>query len=640
MTVPNRATPDAAQDARRAEADGKSAESANAPAETPGAPSEALASAAEAASAPAGALASAAEAASAPAGALAISAEASAAPAGAPAAADVAPAEAPASAEAGPAEADDMSAPPQATAAGPMPPPRATRAVAVLRRHWLFSALLAAGMVLRVLVQVGYQPALIYIDTLKYLYGASPGSEPLGYTAILRVVLTVGDLGTVAGIQHLLGPAMAVTLYAVTLRRGAPRWLAALATAPVLLDVYQLQMEHMIMPDVWFEALVVAGLAVLLWRPRVSVPAAVTGGLILAAAATVMQLGMVLVLPAVIFLLAAGGGWRQALSRSAALALAFVLVILGYSGISYARNGYFGLAHRQSLTGRLAYSADCATLTLPAAARPLCPTPAEQANGPDWLEHSGQSPLYAVQVKRGTRAALIGDINSAVMSQQPLRVLGSIAGDAARLFALTRDPVRSVTPVSRWQFQTGYPTYPPWTSICPAGPRTAQTCLVQQTTIQKQVAPASDLLVRPGGTIVVGVQKKAFGHFHGNKLRLSYGRTAQVNRPIASFLRAYQLHGGYTPGPLLALFGLAGLAGSLLLLIRRLDDRTRQLALGCLLFTATAVAILLSPDVYEFSWRYELPAVVTLVPAGLLGIWAVGTMRKAREKPGKTPAQS
>jgi len=559
-----------------------------------------------------------------------------------PVEADVTPVEAdvtPSVADGGPAGAEARPAPDDA-AAGPKPPQRYARAVSVLRRHWLFSALLTAGLVLRVLAQIAYQPALVYIDTPKYLYGASAGSEPLGYTAILRAVLTVGNLGTVAAIQHVLGLAMAVALYAVLLRRGLPRWLAALATAPVLLDAYQLQMEHMIMPDVWFEALIVAGLAVLLWRPRVSVPAAVVAGVILAAAATVMQLGVVLILPAVIFLLAAGGGWRQMLSRSAALALAFVLVILGYCGISYAWNGYFGLAHRQSLIGRLAYSADCATLTLPKAARPLCPTPAEQANGPDWLEHSGQSPLYTASVKPGTRGALIADINSAVMSQQPLRVLGSIIGDAARLFALTRDPVQSVTPISRWQFQTGYPTYPPWTSICPAGQLTAQACLVQQTTIQKQVAPASDLLVRPGGTIIVGVQKKAFGQFYGTRVRLSYGRTAQVNRPIAGFLRGYQLHGGYTPGPLLALFCLTGLAGSLLLLFRRLDERTRQLALGCLLFTATAAVMLLSPDLYEFSWRYELPAVVTLVPAGVLGIWAVTRMRKAGKKQQDAPAES
>jgi hypothetical protein len=200
--------------------------------------------------------------------------------------------------------------------------------------------------------------------------------------------------------------------------------------------------------------------------------------------------------------------------------------------------------------------------------------------------------------------------------------------------------VQSITPISRWQFQTSYPTYPPWTSICTSGQLIPATCLTQQQAIQQRVAPVTDTLLRPNGTIVVGVQKQAFGKFQASRLRLSYGRTAQVNRPIASFLRGYQLHGGYTPGPLLALFLLTGLAGSLLLLARRLDDRTRQLALSCLLFTAMAVMVLLPPDVYEFSWRYELPAVVTLVPAGLLGIWALRSFRKAPKKPAGEPAEA
>src|SRR6476619_1269821 len=123
------------------------------------------------------------------------------------------------------------------------PRPLGAAAVAV-RRHWLVSILLAAGLVLRVLALDAYHPALIYVDTLKYLYGASPGSEPLGYTVLLRLMLLAGDLGMVAVIQHLLGLAMAVTLYAVLLRRGAGLWLAALAVAPVLLDAYQIQMEQ------------------------------------------------------------------------------------------------------------------------------------------------------------------------------------------------------------------------------------------------------------------------------------------------------------------------------------------------------------------------------------------------------------
>src|SRR5947207_3394824 len=197
------------------------------------------------------------------------------------------------------------------------------RVAAAVRHHWLVSALLAAGLVLRVLALAAYHPALIYVDTLKYLYGASPGSEPLGYTTLLRLMLLLGDLGTVAVIQHLLGLAMAIALYAVLLRRDVARWLAALAAAPVLLDAYQIQMEQTIMPDVWFEALIVAGLAVLLWRPAVIMPVAVVAGLILGSSATVKQLGELLVLPAVVYVLAAGG--RRAITSSAALVVAFVL---------------------------------------------------------------------------------------------------------------------------------------------------------------------------------------------------------------------------------------------------------------------------------------------------------------------------
>ena len=128
-----------------------------------------------------------------------------------------------------------------------------------MRRHWLITALLLAGLVLRGLSTAAYQPALLYIDSLKYLFGAWPGNDPLGYNVILKVLLVGGDLNTVTVIQHLVGLAMAVVLYLLLLRRGTPRWLAALAAAPVLLDAYQVQIEQTIMPDVWFEALIVAG---------------------------------------------------------------------------------------------------------------------------------------------------------------------------------------------------------------------------------------------------------------------------------------------------------------------------------------------------------------------------------------------
>jgi hypothetical protein len=206
-----------------------------------------------------------------------------------------------------------------------------------------------------------------------------------------------------------------------------------------------------------------------------------------------------------------------------------------------------------------------------------------------------------------------------------------------RLFALTRGPAQGITPIGRWQFQTGYPTYPPWVNVCPAGSFIPENCLVGQHAVQRRVAPITDLLIRPDGTIVVGVQRKLFGPFHASVLKPAYGGPAQVNRPLAEFLRSYQLDGGYTPGPLLALFGVTALVGSLLLVSRRIGARTRQLALACLLFTGTAVVVLLAPDVYQFSWRYELPVVITLVPAGVLGIIALLSLRGAGRRPGGGP---
>src|SRR5262245_1755463 len=341
--------------------------------------------------------------------------------------------------------------------------------VTLLRRHWLIAVLLAAGLVLRILAQVAYHPPLISVAPLRYLYGAYPGSEPLGYTAMLRLALVAGGLGVVTIIQHLLGLALAVVLYIVLQRRGAPPWLAALAVAPVLLDAYQLQMEQMIMPEALFEALVVAGLAILLWRPAITMPLAIAAGLVLGSSAAVKQLGLMLVAPAVVFLLVSVRTWRRSFAMSGALIAAFLVPVLGYCTFSYVHDGHFWLAHRQPATGRLAAAADCATLKLPAAVRRICPTPAEQAHGPDWLEHSGQSPLFRTPVKPGTRGQLISELNSAVAHQQPLRVAGAIAADWTRLFAPVRQGSASVTPISRWQFQTTYPTYPPWIGVNKAG---------------------------------------------------------------------------------------------------------------------------------------------------------------------------
>ena len=166
-----------------------------------------------------------------------------------------------------------------------------------VRRHCFFLLVLTAGLVLRVLAETAYRPALLYIDSVKYLEG-SVATAPQGYQALIRLLEPVGGLALVAAVQHVFGLAMAVALYAVLLRRGAPRWVATLAAAPVLLDAYQLQLEQTIMPDVLFETMIAAGLVVLLWRPGPWPLAA--GALVLGAAVTVREIGAVLIVPVVV----------------------------------------------------------------------------------------------------------------------------------------------------------------------------------------------------------------------------------------------------------------------------------------------------------------------------------------------------
>ena len=104
-------------------------------------------------------------------------------------------------------------------------------------------------------------------------------------------------------VQHLLGLAMAVVIYVVLRRRGVWRWLAALATAPVLLDAYQLQIEHIIMSDTLFEACWSPRSRVLAWH-RPPGPVAIAGRrVVLGAASTVRAVGVPLILVFLVYVL-------------------------------------------------------------------------------------------------------------------------------------------------------------------------------------------------------------------------------------------------------------------------------------------------------------------------------------------------
>jgi hypothetical protein len=181
------------------------------------------------------------------------------------------------------------------------------------------------------------------------------------------------------------------------------------------------------------------------------------------------------------------------------------------------------------------------------------------------------------------------DFDRRVVKQQPLNVLASIGKDTLKLFAPGRTTSTGDPSITRWQFQTFYPQYPQYIVIS-HGAFVFGT--FNHEGVEEQIGTGADF--RGGNPAVIG--------------------------PLASFLRGYQTHGGYTPGPLFAFTVLAGLAGSLAALRRRASPAQRATALACLLFFTTGVVALLSSDVFEFNWRYQLPALVTLPPAAALAI--------------------
>ncbi len=487
-----------------------------------------------------------------------------------------------------------------------------------LRRNWIASLLVAGGIVMRVITEYAYHPAILYIDTLKYLYDAWPGSDPILYKVPLKMILSLGGtLGTVEFIQHVIGILMAITIYALIVRRGGARWLGAIAMAPVLFDGYQLQAEAMIMPDIWFEALIVAGLAVMLWRPRPTLQMLVLGSLLLGGSVGLRQVGEIFIGPILVLVLVLGGGFIKVLTNVTAVVVAFVLAIALYMGASKVLTGHFRISESSSsLTyGRLASVVDCATLNVPAQARLLCPTKLEQAKGPDWLEHALNGPLRSLSRKLppalaadpSVRAKIVSEFNHAVELQQPFRVVKAVLRDSIKLFAVFRKTDVGDTPIWRWQFHGYFPTFSQYvtTAYSPALHREA---------------------------IFIKLPEK-----RAKPLAASYGGAPQVNVTLAKFLRAYQLNGGYAPGPFLALCTLLGLAGSLLLFWRRrLTEAGGHLAIACLAFFVTGVAVIGMSDVFEFSWRYQLPALVTLPVAGALGAAVVMDAVRKRRTPQAT----
>ncbi|HEY3748072.1 MAG TPA: glycosyltransferase family 2 protein [Pseudonocardiaceae bacterium] len=462
----------------------------------------------------------------------------------------------------------------------------------LLRRHWLLIVLLTAGVALRVLSLVAYQPALLYIDSYRYLANLNALDptqlDPIGYDLVLRALLPLGGLRTVVIVQHVLGVGMAFAVYVLALRHGARRWLAALATAPVLLDAYQVQIEQNVMSDIWLQALLVGALWLLVSRGAPGPLRAAGAGLLLAIAVVMRTVALPAVLPALGYLVVAGGAWRskagwtRIAARAGALLTCFGFVLFCYSGYFHREAGHWGLTGSTGdvLYGRTAEVADCDALHLSPVLRQLCPSePLGARKGVDYYSHVDGDPRWPGFVPAGTTVpALQRQFAEAVLKAQPFAVVGDVLSDFGKGFALGRTSAPTDVPVYRWQFQTSYPI---WSGTA--------------------AAVSADVT-------------------YGGQLPTVYPR-------LAAFLRDYQLGGGYTPGPALALCGIMGLVGGF-------GARRRSgIRAATMLVTGMAGTVLFVSAMFEFSWRYQLPGLALLPLAGILGLTVlIGPLRRPKGK--------
>jgi 4-amino-4-deoxy-L-arabinose transferase-like glycosyltransferase len=447
-----------------------------------------------------------------------------------------------------------------------------------LRRHWMFAALLVLAAALRAVVFAAYHPALIFPDSVRYLQYAHNFADghwsvdalrQSGYSVLITPVMLLHDLWIIPLVQHLAGLATAAAGYAVLIRFGTRTWLAAVATIPVLFDPLQLVLEQYVLTDTWTLFLLVAALTVLVWRRDRPGWRRVAGcGLLLGLAVTFRDEDLIMIVPAALYLLVAVRPRRRLLARLGALTGCFLIPVAGYLGWFDASHGQWNFTTFSGafLYGRVADFASCSGLNLPGYEKALCPAQPPALREADFYTWDPHSPQWTFTPPAGqSRDAVVRDFSLRILRHQPIAYVEA----AGRDFGYGFSPVRG------------------------AGPEKYSPAYLQFHTY-----------IRP--------DRQAYASIG------ALGYQAPALRPgLAAFLTDYG-RWFYLPGPVFA----AGLALALAApVIGRLRGRPKASRDACLLFTASAVLVLVPPAAFAtFDWRYQLPQLALIPVAAILGV--------------------
>ena len=460
--------------------------------------------------------------------------------------------------------------------------------LALIGRHRLFATLLVLATLIRALVWVAFRPALFfYGDSYTYLgnsVGLRPNPvRPVAYPVLLHLLLLGNDIAAVPAAQHLFGIATAVIAYALLRHFGAGPVLASAAAAPVLFDGYLIDIEQYVLAESMFVLLMMAGLALLVWWRRPSPAACAAAGALLGVAALTRTVGMVLLVPVLLYVLVR---WMGIL-RVALVTAGFLVPLILYAFWFSATWGQFSVTKHDGyfLYGRVSTFAECSNWHVPPAQRYLCfhQPPSLRPDPNFYVWHR-----WSVQPYRSHPFALDAQLRSfavAAIEHEPGAYASTILGDLAHYASFGHWTNGFDTPFRHWRFPSSFGHH--------------------RALMERSIA-------RHGGTLA-------------------------LDHRLATPLRAYQRI-VFLPGTVMAAMLLAGLAAAVIgrrAPERRLRGEAMLFALAALLLPMTAAATTM------FDYRYALPAIPPLcVCAGIAGLAAQDRLRawRASHPAAQTPA--
>lgn len=340
------------------------------------------------------------------------------------------------------------------------------------RSHFGIVVLLLVAAALRIISMLAYRPALFFSDSWGYLFTAFTGHpvslsylRPNGYSVLLRILTLPGrNLDQVVVLQHLSGLLTGALVYVALTRCAAPRLLAVLAAALILLDGYRTTLEQYLMPDTFFTLTLLLSALVIAWPGLRDTPASAiqaTGGRLPAragraagvrrAAVAGLLLGVsVLQREAAMFAVPAFLVYAVACRLRPRAVIAFLLAlaipVVGYATVYDARIGVFGLSESGGWTlyGRVAGFANCTGAGIPRSERPLCETASQRRSHSDapgfyiWHSNSPAARLFhgGHQTREVQERAnrVLGNFAHRIILHEPLRYLGASLADTLRYF--------------------------------------------------------------------------------------------------------------------------------------------------------------------------------------------------------------